>query len=217
MKIYKHNGRAVITGASTGIGALYADPLARRGHDLILVARNRERLDSLAHRIADEMQRSVEVIAADLTNGADLSRVEARLRTDAGITMLVNSAGVGATAPLLDSDVVKMDAMMALNTTALMRLTYAAPGFGTRGGGAIINIASAVALLPEMFNGVYDGTKAFVLVFSQSLHHDLAEKGVRVQAVLPGVTATDLGRSPGHPRVTGDIPIQAPWNGFETE
>jgi hypothetical protein len=189
----EQKGTALITGASTGIGALYADRLARGGHNLILVARNRGRLDRLARRIADETQRSVEVIAADLTNRGDLSRIEARLRTDAGITVLVNNAGVAAITPLLDSDVDKTEGMIALNITALMRLTYAvAPGFVARGSGAIINIASAAAVLPEIFNGVYDGTKAFVLVFSQSLHHELAEKGVRVQVVLPGVTATDL-------------------------
>jgi hypothetical protein len=193
MIAYEHKGTAVITGASNGIGALYADRLARRGHDLILVARNRERLDSLARQIADDTQRSVEVIDADLTNRADLSRIEARLRSDAGITMLVNNAGVGAPALLLDSDVDEMEAMIALNTTALMRLTCAAaPGFVARGRCAIINIASAANIALEHFNGVYDGTKAFVLVFSQSLHHELAQKGVRVQAVLPGVTATDF-------------------------
>jgi hypothetical protein len=103
MTTCEHKGTAVVTGASRGIGALYADRLARRGYDLILVARNRERLASLAGRIADETRRSVEVIAADLTNRTDLSRIEARLRPDAGITMLVNNAGVAAIAPLLDS------------------------------------------------------------------------------------------------------------------
>src|SRR4029077_1322169 len=111
----------------------------------------------------------------------------------AGITLLVNNAGVGTAAPLLDSDVEKMDAMIRLNIGALTRLTYAAvPGFVARSGGTIINIGSIVAITPETLNGVYGGTKAFVLAFSISLHHELAEKGVRIQAVLPGATATDF-------------------------
>jgi short-subunit dehydrogenase len=184
-------GTALITGASTGIGALYADRLARRGYDLILVARNRERLDQLARRITDESHRSVEVIAADLNDARDLARIETRLKADASLTLLVNNAGVGATTPLLASDVEKMDAMIRLNITALTRLAYAAvPGFVARAYGAIINIASVVALAPNLLNGVYGATKAFVLAFSQSLQHELADKNVRVQVVLPGAIAT---------------------------
>ena len=130
MNTSENKGIALITGASSGIGALYADRLARRGYDLILVARNRERLDQLATRITAETKRSVETIVADLGNAMDLSRVEDRLRADTGIVMLVNNAGVGATSPLLDSDADSMDRMIALNVNALMRLTYAAaPGF----------------------------------------------------------------------------------------
>jgi uncharacterized protein len=186
-------GTAVVTGASTGIGAVYADRLARRGYDLVLVARNRDRLKALAHRLTSATGRAVEEIAADLNDKADLIRIEAVLRTDPSITLLVNNAGVGATAPLLGAEVEKMDEMIRLNVGALTRLTYAAvPGFAARGGGTIINIASIVAIAPELLNGVYGGTKAFVLAFSQSLHKELAEKGVRVQAVLPGATATEF-------------------------
>jgi len=184
-------GTALITGASTGIGALYADRLARRGYDLILVARNRERLDEQARKITDDTHRSVEVIVADLNDAADLARIETRLGADASVTLLVNNAGVGATTPLLGSDVDKMDAMIRLNITALTRLAYAAvPGFVARANGAIINIASVVALAPDLLNGVYGATKAFVLAFSQSLQHELADKHVRVQVVLPGAIAT---------------------------
>lgn len=186
-------GTALITGASTGIGAIYADRLAKRGFDLILVARNQTRLDALAKRLKTETGRSVETIAADLNDKADLARIETTLRGNAGITLLVNNAGVGAAGPLLNSDVEKMDEMIRLNVGALTRLTYAAvPGFVARGGGSIINIASVVAISPETLNGVYGGSKAFVLAFSQSLQHELADKGVRVQAVLPGATATEF-------------------------
>lgn len=186
-------GSALITGASSGIGAVYADRLARRGSDLILVARNRNRLAVLAERLKDETGRSVETIAADLNDRAELARIETTLRTNASITLLVNNAGVGAAAPLLESDVERMDEMIRLNVAALTRLTYAAvPGFVARGRGTIINISSIVAISPETLNGVYGGSKAFVLAFSQSLHHEVAAKGVRVQAVLPGATATEF-------------------------
>ncbi|RQO52356.1 SDR family oxidoreductase [Variovorax sp. KBW07] len=186
-------GTALITGASSGIGAIYADRLARRGFDLVLVARNQERLQALAARLAAETGRKVETIAADLTNKKDIARVDAAIRTNRELTLLVNNAGVGATAPLLASDIDKMEEMIAINVNALTRLTYAAvPGFVARGAGTLINIASIVAVSPETLNGVYGGSKAFVLAFSQSLQHELGDKGVRVQAVLPGATATEF-------------------------
>ena len=192
-------GTALVTGASSGIGAIYADRLAARGYDLILVARNGDRLADLAKRLTGKSGRKVETIAADLT-GEGLAKLEDVLRRDARITLLVNNAGIGAAAPLLSSDVDKMDEMISLNVRALMRLTYAAvPGFVERGGGSIINIASIVGIAPEMLNGVYGGTKAFVLAFSLSLHKELAEKNVRVQAVLPGATATDFWDLAGMP------------------
>jgi uncharacterized protein len=199
MTASRPNGTALITGASSGIGAVYADRLARRGYDLILVARNRERLDDLAKRLNDETGRTVRVVAADLNDKADLGRIETLLRTDAGITALVNNAGVAAITPLLDSDVDAMDDMITLNVRALTRLTYAAaPGLVARGG-TIINIASVVGVAPESLNGVYGASKAYVIALSQSLHKELAAKNVRVQAVLPGATATDLWAKAGRP------------------
>jgi short-subunit dehydrogenase len=186
-------GVAVITGASAGIGAVYADRLARRGYDLVLVARNQCRLDQLATRIAGATGRSVKTVAADLNNQADLKRVETIVATDPGLTMLVNNAGVGGLEPLLRSNVDAMENMINLNVTALMRLTYAAaPALVARGAGAIINIASVAAIAPEILNGVYGGTKAFVLALGLSLHKELTDKNVRVQTVLPGATATNF-------------------------
>jgi short-subunit dehydrogenase len=186
-------GTALVTGASTGIGAVYADRLAKRGFDLILVARNEASLKDVATRITAETGRKVEVLRADLADKADLARVETLLRTDPSITLLLNNAGIGAAAPLLASDVDKMSDLIELNVTALTRLTYAAaPGFVARGRGAFINISSIVAIGPEILNGVYGASKAFVLAFSQSLQHELAAKGVRVQAVLPGATSTEF-------------------------
>lgn len=200
-------GTALVTGASSGIGALYADRLARRGYDLILVARNRARLDEQARRLTDATGHRVEVVAADLTDSADLERVESLLRDDAGISLLVNNAGIGATAPLLDSDIDKMDDIIALNIRALTRLTYAAvPGLVERGGGTIINIASVVGIAPELLNGVYGASKAYVLAFSQSLRHELADRNIRIQAVLPGATATEFWDLSGTP--LAELPAQ---------
>ena len=188
-----NKGTALVTGASSGIGAIYADRLARRGFDLILVARSQDRLSQLANRLSTETGRKVETVVADLNSRDDLRRVETVLQTDDRITMLVNNAGIGAAGPLLSSDVEKMDEMISLNVRALTRLTYAAvPGFVARGGGTIINMASIVGIAPEILNGVYGGTKAFVLAFSLSLHKELAEQNIRVQAVLPGATATEF-------------------------
>jgi uncharacterized protein len=191
-------GTALVTGASSGIGAVYADRLAKRGYDLILVARNEERLKSLSTRLTSETGRSVKVLPADLGDKTGLARIEAALRKDPSIAMLVNNAGTASRAPLLGADVEKMEEMIALNVTAVTRLTYAvAPAFVARGAGAIINIASVVAIAPEMLNGVYGATKAFVLALSHSLHHELAEKGVRIHAVLPAATATDIWEKSG--------------------
>jgi short-subunit dehydrogenase len=190
---YSKMGIAMVTGASAGIGAIYADRLARRGYDLILVARSQERLDEVARRIAGSTNCNVSTVAADLNDKADLGRIETLLGADPAITMLVNNAGIGAVAPLLESDIDKMQAMIGLNITALTRLTYAAaPAFVARGGGTIINISSAVAIAPEILNGVYGATKAFVLAFSLSLHKELADKKLRIQAVLPGAIATNF-------------------------
>jgi short-subunit dehydrogenase len=193
-------GTALITGASRGIGAVYADRLAKRGYDLILVARDAARLTALSSRLAHETGRVVTPLQADLADAADLVQVETALRDDPTITMLVNNAGTASVAPLLKADVERMATMIALNVTAVTRLTYAvAPAFVARGTGTIINIASVVSIAPESINGVYGASKAYVLAFSQSLQHELAEKGVRIQAVLPGVTATDLWESGGLP------------------
>lgn len=193
-------GTALITGASSGIGALYADRLARRGYDLILVARNTERLDSLAARLESETLAMVETVSADLNEMRDLRRIEDILRNDPAISLLVNNAGMGLYAPILQSDPDTMQRMISLNVTALMRLSHAAAkSFVARGDGAIVNIASIVALAPELLNATYGGTKAFVLAFSQSLRQELADTGVRVQVVLPGATATEFWGNAGKP------------------
>ena len=190
---------ALITGASSGIGAVYADRLARRGYDLILVARDAAKLSALAARLEGETGSKVETIAADLGVIADLRRVEQRLASDSSIAMLVNNAGLGAVKSLVDSTPEELDTLINVNVTALTRLARAAaPGLVARGDGAIINISSIVALKPELLNGVYGGSKAYVLALSQSLHHELGARGVQVQAVLPGAIATPFWDRAGH-------------------
>jgi hypothetical protein len=188
-----NTGTALITGASTGIGSVYAHRLAQRGYDLILVARDQQRLTNLANAITTTTGRKAETLPADLTVKADLKRVEERLRSDSNITALVNNAGFGGVAKLIDSNIDEIDNMIQLNVTALTRLTSAAlPGFLERSNGLIINIASIVALSPELLNGVYSGTKAFVVNLTQSLHSEVKDRGIRVQAVLPGATRTEF-------------------------
>lgn len=186
-------GYALITGASSGIGATYADRLARQGYDLILVARNQHRLERLATQLNANTQRDIHVVVADLNLPADLARVEQILHHDSRISLLVNNAGIGATASLLDSDADKMEAMILLNVLALTRLAKAAAtNFVAQGRGTLINIGSIVAVAPKLLNGVYGGTKAFVQAFTESLEHELSDKGVRVQVVLPGAIATEF-------------------------
>ena len=184
-------GTAVVTGASSGMGAVYADRLARRGYDLVLVARSEAGLEAVARRVREETGRRVTALAADLGDRAGLAKVEAMLRGDASVSLLVNNAGVGSVASVVSADVDAMEAMIGVNVTALTRLTYAAvPGFVARGAGTIVNIGSVVGIAAEVLNGVYSASKAFVIAFGHSLQKDLAGTGVRVQTVLPGATAT---------------------------
>jgi uncharacterized protein len=192
-------GTALITGASTGIGAVYADRLAKRGYNLILVARSQEKLSEVAARLKSSGRR-IETISADLTNKEDVQRVAERLRTDPTITAFVNNAGTASVGKLLDSKIDDLEAMIYLNVTALTRLALAAmPGFVARKNGTLINIASVVALAPELLNGTYSGTKAYVVNFTQALKNEVEGKGVTVQAVLPGATATPLWEKAGRP------------------
>nr|WP_047168324.1 SDR family oxidoreductase [Sphingomonas sp. Y57] len=185
--------KALITGASSGIGEAYADRLARRGRDLILVARNAARLETLAARLRAEAGVSVEILPADLGRADDLARVEAMLRDDETIDMLVNNAGVAGEGPFADADPAFLTGLINLNVLAVTRLAAAiAPRLVANGAGAIINLASVTALMPDGFTAVYPATKAFVLALTEALQVELGAKGVRVQAVLPGITRTAI-------------------------
>jgi short-subunit dehydrogenase len=185
--------KTLITGASTGIGATYADRFARRGHDLVLVARDAARMEALAARLRAETGVAIDILPADLTLDADIARVEARLRDDADIGLLVNNAGAGLFGGFADQSSADITRLITLNTTSLARLANAAATrFAREGRGAIVNIASVVGLAPEYGMSVYGATKAFVIFLSQGLALELGPKGVFVQAVLPSGTRTEL-------------------------
>lgn len=183
----------LITGASTGIGATYAERFARRGHDLVLVARDVVRMETLASRLRQETGVRVDILPADLTKAEDLAKVEAMLRDDARIGILVNNAGTAIGGSFIDQNVDDMTKLVALNATALVRLSSAiAPRLAKTGEGAIVNIGSVVGVAPEFGMTVYGATKAFVLFLSQGLAHELGAKGVYIQAVLPATTRTEI-------------------------
>ena len=183
----------LVTGASSGIGAAYADRFARRCHDLVLVARNTQRMEALASRLRRETGVAIDIIQADLTQAAELAVVEARLRADSRIGILVNNAGTALGGSFVEQTADDVTRLVALNTTALLRLASAvAPRFVQEGEGAIVNIGSVVGLAPEFAMTVYGATKAFALFLSQGLSLELGPKGVYVQAVLPAATRTEI-------------------------
>jgi short-subunit dehydrogenase len=184
---------ALITGASAGIGATYADRLARRGHNLVLVARDGARLTELAGRLTAEYGVAADTLPADLTDPASLRSVEARLREDTSIGLLINNAGMAAPGIFAGADLDMLERMIQLNVTATMRLSGAiVPRLLEQGGGSIVNVGSILGLAPELLAGVYPATKSFVLTFSQALHLELGPRGIYVQAVLPTATRTEI-------------------------
>lgn len=183
----------LITGASSGIGAVYADRFAKRGHDLVLVARNRERMEALGERLRAEHGVRIDVIGADLTQPAALGEVAARVHDDTRIGVLINNAGVATAGTFAEQDTQALDNLLELNIAAPTRLAHAAAQrFAREGGGAIVNIASVVGLAPELGMTVYGASKAYVLYLSQGLHLELGPRGVYVQAVLPAATRTEI-------------------------
>ncbi|HZV17926.1 MAG TPA: SDR family oxidoreductase [Sphingobium sp.] len=198
-------GTAIVTGASSGIGAVFAERLARRGYDLILVARNGARLEALAAGLRAETGRAVEPLVADLSQGADVARVERRIRDDAAVRVLINNAGMLLEGETLDQTPEAIEGLVALNITAVSRLAIAAGrSFAARGGGKIVNLSSILGLAHEISEGVYSASKAYVLSLSRHLAGELRDKGVQVQAVLPGATRTEIWERSG--RDVGAMP-----------
>jgi short-subunit dehydrogenase len=188
----------LITGASTGIGATYADRMAGRGHDLVLVARDQIKLESLAARLRREHGVKVHVLAADLTSPAERARVEQRLRDDDGIGWLINNAGMSGGGSVATAPIDTVETMLELNVVAPSRLTSAVlPRLLARGRGSIIHIASALALAPERSPGAYAASKSYLLAYALSLLEEVGGSDIRVQAVLPGITRTDFWEGAG--------------------
>lgn len=183
----------LVTGASTGIGAVYADRFAKRGHDLVLVARSLDRLQAVADRLRNEHGVAVDLLQADLTDERDVQQVEARLRDDTRIGILVNNAGTTAAGGFVAQSASDITHVVNLNALAVIRLAAAvAPRFAAAGTGAIINVSSVLGFVPEFGSTVYGATKAFVLYLSQAMHFELGPKGVYVQAVLPAAVRTEI-------------------------
>ena len=184
---------ALITGASSGIGAAFARRLAAAGHNLILVARRLDRLEALAEELASRHNIVAEVLPADLAQPAGIERVETRLSGTDTPDLLINNAGFGTTGYFADIDLAKQLDMIQLHIVAPVRLCRAVlPGMIARSRGAIINVASIAAYWPLPENANYAASKMYLIVFSQSLQAELEGTGVRVQALCPGFTYTEF-------------------------
>jgi uncharacterized protein len=191
---------AVITGASSGIGSIYADRLAKRGYDLVLVARRLDRLEGLADKIKKAYGVNVEVLQADLEKDSDVAKVEHLLSTNPAVRVLVNNAGLARLKPLEQAPLQDSLAQIALNITALTRLTHAIlPAFRKLNEGVIINIASVLSIHAWSASAVYSGTKGFVMNFTRGLQDEFANTGVKVQLVNPASTATEIWDNSGIP------------------
>lgn len=193
-----HRRFAVVTGASSGIGVSYAERMAERGYNLILVARRRDRLEDIAAKIQIKTQRLVEIVTADLADANDLLRVEALLTERDDIDFLINNAGLGALGPTSKVSADALENLIKINILALTRLTHAVlPGLLRRNSGTIINIASMIAVMPTPTGAGYSGSKAYVLNFTRSLQMELSKTKVIVQAVLPGPVRTEFFEASG--------------------
>ncbi|WP_165986639.1 SDR family oxidoreductase [Streptomyces sp. YIM 98790] len=194
---------ALITGATAGLGAAFARRLARDGHDLVLVARDRERLERQAVELHDRHGVTASVLAADLTTDEGIAAVEARLADTAGpVGLLVNNAGFGLKGSYLQVPLAEELRMLKLHCEAVLRLTSAAvPGMRRRGQGAVINVASVAAFAPR---GTYGASKAWVVQFTQGAAADLRGEGVRLMALCPGFVRTEFHRRAG--MSIGNIP-----------
>jgi hypothetical protein len=184
---------ALVTGASSGIGAAFARQLARRGYDLILVARREARLQALAEELAQRHGINVEVLVADLADPAGLAQVEAHVAGAHTLNLLVNNAGFGIPGSFIENDPERQEAMIRVHIEATMRLTRAAlPGMLARGRGGVINVSSMVSFFPLAGSVVYAATKSYLTAFTEGLHEELGGTGVRVQALCPGFIRSEF-------------------------
>jgi short-subunit dehydrogenase len=186
-------GTAIVTGASSGLGKVYADRLAKRGYDLILIARRGDRLAELAQQLRKDQGVSVETFVADLGNPADLKRAADHVAADNRIAMLVNNAGTSKHAPSSQVPLADVDQQLAVNSKALTHLSLAVlPGFRERNRGTIINIGSVLSFYVTPNTTAYSGTKGQVMLFTLGLQQEVADTKITVQLVLPAATATEI-------------------------
>jgi short-subunit dehydrogenase len=206
---------ALVTGASAGIGRVFAEHLAARGHDLVVVARDSSRLEALAGELQSRHGATVEVLAADLSTGAGIHVAEERLVDDARpVEVLVNNAGFGTMGRFHDLPISKEISEIGLNVVAVTRLTHAAlPGMVARGRGGIINVSSIAGYQPTPLNATYGATKAFVSSLTQAVHEELAGTGVKCMVLCPGFTRTEFQERAGID--SGDVPNFL-WQDAET-
>ena len=203
---------ALVTGASAGLGVAYAERLAAKGFDLVLVARRRERLDELAKRLEKAHRIKAEVLLADLTSAKDVAKVEKRLAGDDSLELLVNNAGFGGYKPFVEVEPEVIDDLVQIHVLTVARLTRAAlPAMVKRKKGGVINVASLLALsgtLPSQplpFRATYAGAKAFITTFTQTLAGELAGTGVRVEVCLPGIVDTEFHTAQGMNKLPGGM------------
>jgi short-subunit dehydrogenase len=200
MTTTESKGIAVVTGASAGIGKIYAQRLAKRGYDLVLVARRANLLEEVATSIRAESNVKVETVTADLAIAADLDKVATIISTKEGVSLLVNNAGTSTLGPLAVVKDTEVSAMTGLNIDALVRLSLAAlAAFKAKDHGTIINIGSVLGFHTLPISSIYSGTKGFVNNFTRGLQDEVAETNVKVQLVLPAATATDIWELSGVP------------------
>ena len=201
-------GTAVVTGASSGIGRIYTDRLARRGYDLLLVARRADRLEALAKELQDRDGIRARTLVADLGETAELEKVAQVIGTDPSVNLLVNNAGTNTVGPLTSLKKENLQGIINVNVMALARLTVAVlPGFTERDRGTVINIGSVLGFTGYPYLAAYSGTKSFVMNFTRSLQQELAGTKIKVQLVTPAATATEIWEVQGYPLSSVDPKI----------
>jgi uncharacterized protein len=186
------NPIALITGATSGIGAAFAEAYASRGHDLILTGRRMDKLNAIAQRCRDRFKVMVETVSAELTNGQDVAALAEKIKSSA-VDVLVNNAGFGKLGPFSENAIESQIAMLDVHARATVVLTHAAVGrMKERRSGAIVNVASIAGFLPMPSGAMYSSTKSFLVIFTESLSMELRPFNIRVQALCPGFTHTDF-------------------------
>jgi uncharacterized protein len=208
-------GTALITGASSGIGAAFARKLAAQGNDLVLVARRQDRLEELDRLLSQQYSIKVEVLPADLSEGMGMDKVASRIQEIGNLGLLINNAGFGAKSTFINLPYQEHEQMLQVHINAVLRLTHAAlPGMIARRSGGIINVSSISAFIPVGSGSTYSSSKAYLNAFSESLQFELRGKGIYIQALCPGFTRTEFHQDPSFSRMKSSIPFFL-WMGAE--